>query len=70
MPVKIGGKDQPEYRPFANRAKRALGFGRTAKDVDLPASGGESPADLGRKIGKGAKQARELMSKYRSPSKR
>lgn len=71
MPVKIGGVDQPEYRPFTSKVKRALGFGRTAKDVDLPAEGkGASPSELGKKIGAGARQARELMTKYRSQSKR
>ena len=76
MPVIIGGKEQPDYRPFSSKVKRTLGLGGSRKDVNLPLETStrrvatDTPEDLGRKIGKGARQARELLSKYRSPSKR
>jgi hypothetical protein len=72
MPVTIGGKAQPDYTPLGVKVKRALGFSKTSKDVRLPAKG-ESLSDLrelGRKAGQGIKQGRELLNKYRSPSKR
>jgi len=72
MPVKIGGKDQPDYTPLGVKAKRAVGLSKTSRDVNLPARGqslGEL-RDLGSRAGKGVKQGRELLTKYRSQSKR
>jgi len=72
MPVKIGGKPQPDYTPLGVKVKRALGVSKTSRDVRLPAKGqslGEL-RDLGAKAGQGAAKARGLLQKYRSPSKR
>ena len=78
MPVTIGGKEQPEYRPFTSRVKRAVGIGGRHKDVNLPLEGSAvpeskrplTPEETGRRIGKGFRQLRELTSKSRSQSKR
>lgn len=72
MPVTIDGKPQPDYTPLTVRVKRAFGFSKTSRDVNLPAPGqslGEL-RDLGAKAGKGLKQAKGLLNQYRSPSKR
>lgn len=67
MPV-ISTSGATEYTPLSLRVKRAFGFAPTPKDINLPVEGA-SPGEIGRKIGKGLKQVREL-SRGRSPSKR
>jgi hypothetical protein len=68
MPVTIGGKEQPPYRPFSSKVKRAVGVGGSRKDVELPAT-----AVARRSRGRdrqGLEAGQGLMTKYRSPSKR